>query len=457
MNEKETIALINNYQGKSAQANSIECAIDGAALLDSVHDFLGRFIIYPSEDAHIAHTLWCQHAHLMGAWESTPRLAFLSPEPASGKTRALEITETIVPRPVEAINATPVYMFRKVSDPKGLPTILYDEIDTLFGPRAKDNEDIRGILNAGHRRGAIAGRCVVKGKTIETEELPAFCAVALAGLGNLPDTILTRSVVIRMRRRAPRERVEPYRRRVHAQEGYALRDQMAVWASEAIDKVTNAWPKMPEGIEDRNADVWEALLAVADAAGGDWPRKARVAAVTLVTDIKQNTPSLGVKLLADLSEIFGERVAMSTESILTALHDMDEAPWADLKGKPLDARRLANFLRSYDVRSKVVRIGEHTYKGYAREELWDAWTCYLGDQPKEVTGVTSVTSPHLSDAPVTDVTGVTQANDPDERQGRFVQCETCANYNGLDCESGHSVSENPLDKKICSGYVDAEC
>jgi hypothetical protein len=84
-------------------------------------------------------------------------------------------------------------------------TILYDEIDTVFGPKAKENEEIRGLLNAGHRRGAVAGRCVVHGKRVETEEIPAYCAVALAGLGWLPDTILTRSIIIRMRRRAPGE------------------------------------------------------------------------------------------------------------------------------------------------------------------------------------------------------------------------------------------------------------
>ena len=133
-------------------------AIVGAKLLTDVEQFLARFVAYPSEDCRVAHVLWAAHTHAMGVWDSTPRIAFLSPEPGSGKTRALEITETLVPRPIEAINATPAYLFRKVSSPDGLPTILYDEIDTLFGPKAKDNEEIRGILNAGHRRGAMAGR-----------------------------------------------------------------------------------------------------------------------------------------------------------------------------------------------------------------------------------------------------------------------------------------------------------
>jgi hypothetical protein len=138
--------------------------IDGAELLTKVEKFLGRFVAYPSEHARVAHTLWIAHCYFMDSWESTPRIAFLSPEPGSGKSRALEVTEPLVPRPVHAVNTTPAYLFRKASDEAGLPTILYDEIDTVFGPKAKDNEDIRGMLNAGHRRGAVAGRCVVKGK-----------------------------------------------------------------------------------------------------------------------------------------------------------------------------------------------------------------------------------------------------------------------------------------------------
>src|SRR5690606_16155993 len=100
----------------------------------------------------VAHALWIAHAHLMDVWDSTPRLAVLSPEPGSGKSRVLEVSELLVPRAVEAVNVTPAYLFRKVSAPDGRPTILYDEIDTVFGPKAKDNEEIRGLLNAGHRK-----------------------------------------------------------------------------------------------------------------------------------------------------------------------------------------------------------------------------------------------------------------------------------------------------------------
>ena len=351
--------------------------IDGAELLDEIHEFLDRFVSYPSEHAKVAHVLWIAHTHSMEVWESTPRLAFLSPEPGSGKTRALEITETMVPRPIETINATSAAIFRKVSDPDGTPTLLWDEIDTLFGPKAKENEDIRGLLNAGHRKGATALRCVIRGKEIQVEEMPAYCAVALAGLGNLPDTILTRSIVIRMRRRAPNEKILPYRRRDHAREGNALRDRLALWIA-SLSNLESARPEMPACIADRDADCWEPLLIIADSAGGSWPERARVSAVSLVSAARAASPSLGVRLLQDLRKVFGEEQAKFTIDIINKLVEMEESPWGDLKGKPIDARRLSRLLEPYGVTRKQVRIGEKTGKGYTREDLHDPWGRYLG-------------------------------------------------------------------------------
>ncbi len=350
--------------------------IDGSQLLAEVEAFLTRFVAYPSESARIAHVLWIAHTHRMEAWESTPRIAFLSPEPGSGKSRALEVTELLVPRPVHAVNTTPAYLFRKVSDEDGLPTLLYDEIDTVFGPRAKDNEDIRGMLNAGHRKGAFAGRCVVRGKAVETEELPAYCAVALAGLDDMPDTLMSRSVVIRMRRRGPNEAVEPFRHRLHAPDGHKLRERLERWSDEVP---LGDWPEMPPGIEDRAADCWEALLSVADAAGGVWPKRGREAAVTLVTLAKAAVPSMGVRLLTDLKMVFDEAEAdhLFTEDILNVLNTMELSPWADIRGKALDARNLGRRLGKYGIQSRSVRVGDRAAKGYSRTDLADDWSRYV--------------------------------------------------------------------------------
>jgi hypothetical protein len=328
----------------------------------------------------------------MEKWDSTPRIAFLSPEPGSGKSRALEVTQLLVPRPVDSMNFSPAYMFRKIGAEEGRPTILYDEIDTVFGPKAKNNnEEIRGLLNAGHRRNAVAGRCVVIGKQIVTEEFPAYCAVALAGLGHLPDTILSRSVIVRMRPRVSGEFVESFRSRVQKSEGDALREKIELWAKSVENGLGLPWPNMPATVTDRNADIWEPLIAIADAAGGDWPVLARNAAVALVADSKGSTASLGIRLLTDLREIFANEAQMSTEAILIALCALPEAPWGAISGKPIDARGLANRLGEYGIKSKTIRTdATHTPKGYYRADMVDAFDRYLGDPPQ--LSATSATS-----------------------------------------------------------------
>jgi Protein of unknown function (DUF3631) len=380
---------------------------DGAQLLDDIETFLARFIVYPTEHARVAHVLWIAHTWFMDAWESTPRIAFLSPEPGSGKSRALEVTEPLVPRPVHAVNTTPAYLFRKVSDPEGAPTILYDEIDTIFGLRgAKDNEDIRGMLNAGHRKGAIAGRCIVRGKAVETEELPAYCAVALAGLDDLPDTLMTRSVIIRMRRRSPSELIEPWRLRINGPAAEHLAKRLESWSWAMEDKLGTDWPDMPVGVNDRNADVWEALIAVADVAQGDWPERSRTAAAFHVNDTTGKSQSLGVTLLRDLRAIFNGHDKMATEDILAKLVAIEESPWGDLRGKQLEARGLSMRLGKYGVKPKVLRLDDHTTaRGYVTEDLADPWERYLPqvahtgiedpDSATLVTHVTAASQPYL--------------------------------------------------------------
>ncbi|BBZ38729.1 DUF3631 domain-containing protein [Mycobacterium conspicuum] len=373
---------------------------DGARLLNDIRSFLARFVIYPTQHALDAHTLWIAHAWLTDAFESTPRIAFLSPEPGSGKSRALEVTEPLVPHPVHAVNTTPAYLFRKVAergDDGRRPTILYDEIDTVFGPKAKDNEDIRGMLNAGHRKGAVAGRCTVRGGLVKTEEIDAYCAVALAGLDDLPDTIMTRSVVIRMKRRAPSEPVEPWRHRINRPEAAALAARLANWAANVTADVTDRWPEMPPSVTDRAADVWEALLIVADQAGGHWPESARVAAVTAVTELSNARQSLGVMLLRDVRTVFDQTGATRfvTDQLITNLKEIDEGVWAVIrKGEPIDARRLASLLRKYGIEPKPQRDGDRVFKGYARSQFEDAWARYLPPE-SSVTPVTQSTDAEL--------------------------------------------------------------
>lgn len=348
--------------------------VSPADLLDELVGFIRRFVAAPP-DALTAITLWVAHAHALDAFDSTPRLALLSPEPGSGKTRVLEVLELLTPAPMHALNASAPAVFRTIENAR--PTLLLDEVDALFGKRGKDDsaEDLRALLNAGHRKGATIPRCV--GPQHNVSLFPVFCAVALAGLGDLPDTVMSRSIVVRMRRRAPGERVEPFRHRVNAPEGHTLRDRLAAWAATVVEELDGAWPDMPHGITDRPADVWEALLSVADAAGGHWPETARTACVELCKVVANREASLGVRLLTDLRIVFGDEDRLSTETVLERLHRLEEAPWGDLRGRPLDARGLARRLTAYEVASTKVRIGDATLRGYRREDLWDVWNRYV--------------------------------------------------------------------------------
>ncbi|MFF5758961.1 DUF3631 domain-containing protein [Streptomyces longwoodensis] len=365
-------------------------AIDGAALLNEVEAFHRRFNVFPHEAAYVAVVLWDAHAHLLDCFESTPRLAFLSPEPGSGKSRALEIVETLVPNPMAAVDASAAALFRAVAGVDGKrPTILFDEIDTIFGPKAGENEQLRGFINAGHRRNRPMFRCVGDGANQTVQAFHSYAAVAVAGLGYLPDTIRDRSVNIRMRRRARNETIEPYRTRIHEKEGFALRDRLATWAEQVSERVMNVWPAMPEGVTDRPADVWEPLLAVADAAG-DWPGRAREACVVLVAASKANDKgSLGVRLLTDLRDHVMTGIdRLPTVAILDRLNALDDAPWADLHGKPLDNRRLSRMLAEYmtadnePIASRNIKAAGSVLKGYYAADLRDAWARYCPPPPE---------------------------------------------------------------------------
>lgn len=368
-------------------------SINGAELLDCIRAFTRRFICYPSDHASIAHVLWIAHTHLMDAWFTTPRLAVLSPEPGSGKTRVLEIAALLVPNPLLSFNSSPAFILRRVSDQANRPTILYDEIDTIFGPAARGNEDLRGMFNAGYRRGATVGRCYVDRGKVVPEELATFAALAMGGLGNLPDTIMSRSVIIRMRKRAAGEKAEPFQPRIHEPQADALRNELAEWAASIAGLAEMAQPSMPDCIADRNADVWGPLFTVADLAGGAWPEAARMAATNAVLSAKASErPSLGAQLLADIHACIGDADRITTADLLDRLLADDEAPWGDLRGKKLDARRLGAMLREYGIGPSTIRMSsEKTLRGYMREAFYDAWSRYLPASPPSTTSATSDT------------------------------------------------------------------
>ena len=174
----------------------------------------------------------------------------------------------------------------------------------------------------------------------------------------MPDTVQDRSIPIELRRKAPNEHAKRFRLRDAKVEAAPFRESLECWAALAVPTLGQARPDIPQDLDDRAADVWEPLLAIADLAGGDWPERAREAALALSAGNAREDDSLGVTLLQGIQEVFtGRKVdRLASADLVEALVKLEEAPWGDLWGKPLDARRLAKMLKPYGIGPKQLRL-----------------------------------------------------------------------------------------------------
>ncbi|WP_205669072.1 DUF3631 domain-containing protein [Amycolatopsis suaedae] len=347
----------------------------GADLLNRLHAALTRYVVMPSEHATDGVVLWIAASHAQPAWAHAPRLVIRAPERRCGKSRLLDIVEATCHNPLITVNASPAAVYRSVTaDP---PVLLVDEADTIFGPKAGDHEDLRGLYNAGHQRGRPALRYDASTQQVVT--IPTFAMAAFAGIGAMPDTIEDRAVVIHMRRRAPGEKAAPYRSRRDRAPLRVLADGLTEWLRADLDTLEKAEPRMP--VEDRAADTWEPLVAVADHAGHGWPDRARAAAVALTQQAADTgEKSDGVRLLVDCRAAFSGAFALPTTELLKRLRAMPESPWGEYGPTGLSAMKLGSLLREYDIRSTTIRFpGAGQAKGYQRADFADAWGRYCPD------------------------------------------------------------------------------
>jgi len=349
---------------------------DGAAILNEVRSFIRRFVV--TGDAELdALPLWVAHTHAVEVAEATAYMNITSAEKRSGKTRTLETLAPLVAAPWLTARTSPAVLVRKLD--RDRPTLLLDETDAAFKDGGEYAETLRSVLNAGHRRGGVASLCVKAGSGFELRDFAVFGPKAFAGIGSLPETIRDRCIIIELRRRAPTEAVERFRRREAETLAAPIREALEHWAAAQLDALREARPDIPEALDDRAADGWEPLLAIADAAGGDWPERARRAAVILSAGESREDDSLGVRLLRDVRAVFEERGAerLASAEIVAALVGDEAAPWGDLRGKPLDARALARMLRRYGIKPHVMRLRDGTPRGYERADFEDNWARYL--------------------------------------------------------------------------------
>ena len=377
--------------------------VDGAVLLGDVAAAFTRYVALPPL-AELAAALWTVHAHALEAAAASPLLALTSPEKRCGKTTTLSLLARLVPRALLSSNISPASLFRIVE--KYSPTLLVDEADSFL----RDKEELRGILNSGHTRGAAYVVRTV-GDDHEPRRFSTWAAKAVALIGRLPDTLADRSVNIPMRRRAPGENVERLRLdRPGAFED--LRRRVASWSADQLDALSGADPDVPGELNDRAADNWRPLLAIADRAGGEWPERARKAALALSGEVANGEESIRELLLADIRDAFGEQEEIFTEDLLNCLCGREERPWREWKaGRPLSAVQLARLLKPFGVRPGPMRDGQRTGKGYELRDFADAFTRYLPSEPSQPSQ--SNAGADLPDSPTRHSTGNVTAHESD--------------------------------------------
>ncbi len=357
---------------KSHTAQPWDGVVVGDALLDAIVDELQRYIVLPTESAH-AIALWLVAAYAADCFFIFPRLFITSPEKRCGKSTLLDILECLVNRPLVASNIRSAALFRSIEAAR--PTMILDEADTFM----REDEDLRGVVNSGHKRNGSVVRCV--GDDAEPRQFSTFAPMVIAGIGRQHETIEDRSVMVSLRRKLEGENVESFR--PDRASGLERLARMAArFAIDARKALAAADPEIPAGIFNRQADNWRALLAVADAAGGEWPHRARQ--VALGSAALGGDTSARVSLLSDIRDIFEakgmERVY--SQDLVDALVALEGRPWSEWRnGKPISATGMAKLLAPFHIHPDDIRSGAKVAKGYKRDAFNDAFARYLVDTP----------------------------------------------------------------------------
>lgn len=349
--------------------------VTGETLAKDLFALVKNHVILGDHDA-VAVVLWIIHSYCFATFHNTPRLLITGPDKRCGKSLLLRIIASVVSRPLRCGNITAAALFRSIDAFR--PTLLLDEADTyLLGKHV--NEDLRGVINEGHSRTGCVVRCV--GDDHAPRKFPVFAPMAIAMINRPPATIEDRSVTIVMRRKSRSETATRLPAGCDLRERNAHHARQCIrWVGDNKDALAKEPEVLPE-LDDRAADNWYPLLAIADAIGGDWPSRARAAASSRQLARAEDDSSDGVRLLDDLRSLFVARSATSLPSavILDCLTSLEESPWPDFgNGRGLRPPGLARLLKPYGVRPRNMKLSTgKVAKGYFAEDLRDPWDRYV--------------------------------------------------------------------------------
>jgi hypothetical protein len=351
-------------------------------LLDRIHNFIKRFLIMPNESDYVVLTLWIAHTYFLHKLVTTPRLAIISPEYGCGKSRVLEVLEKLCFKGEKLDHFTRSYLMRIVDSIRKesgkSPTLLLDELDTKFNTKSEEGEVIRAFVNSGYRDSGSYGITEGEGKNRKPVKFKTFAPMALAGKGEvMPESVLTRGIIMRMQRRAGNETVEDFLRPLVALEASEIVEALEDWSDLHAEEVLDLEPSLP--VLDREREVWLPLFTVAELGGTKWQENA-IQALADNERLKENDSiSRERELLTDVFRVF-EKSGLDTlrsSVLITELCNLPETDWNSFNyGRPINERTLAKKMKPYAITPRQIRFGDLTYKGYQKAEVEKAYKRY---------------------------------------------------------------------------------
>lgn len=360
--------------------------VDGVVLLNDIATQISRFMVMKPAQL-VAVSLWIFVTYVFEVFDLCAYLELKSPTKQCGKTRLLEVAESLSCRARSSSGISPAALFRVIESEK--PTLILDEQEDLA-----DKPELLQILNAGYRVGGTVTRCGGPNNT-DIQTFSVYCPKAFASIKGLPETTASRCIAIELQRKHRGEKTENWRvRHVKSEEFESIRRRARRWATDNTQGLRLAEPEVPQAIaNDRQQDNWRALLAVADAAGGDWPRLARDAAIAL-SEAVEDSEQASLMLLGDVRNLFSETGAdaFSSAELQKELVALESKPWGDWRrGKPISANAIARLLRDFKIFPTKFRDGtSKEFRGYPLSLFNDAFTRYL---PSNAVSTVSVSHP----------------------------------------------------------------
>jgi len=358
------------------QVDPWEEPVDGNALLHALVEKIKRHVVMsPDQTSAVALWVMLTWIHDIAAVHS-PLLLVTSAEANSGKSTLMGVVGFLARRSLLSVSISGPALFRSIE--KWRPTFVIDEADTVIA----NNDDLKEVVNSGWTRGQSVIRC--DPDTNEPRPYSTFAPKAVGMKGRkLPDTTLSRAIVVEMKRKRPQEAATDFDH-VDDPEFSNLRRQLLRWADDNAAALFRATPEVPRGFHNRTRANWRPLLAIAERAGDGWKRQAWQAAAAIEKVKATFESSIGVKLLEAIRVMFETNVdCLLSKDIIASLIADPEQPWGDYRhGKSITQKQLAGLLGNYQIYSGTVHpAGVAHGKGYKRQQFEEAFDRYLTLSP----------------------------------------------------------------------------